>query len=312
MHFSAIPALLTVALTITTTHAVSLIDALNAAGATRFATFIQSDPTILAAYTSPATRTVFAPTDPYFIQPLSRRATNPEKNALYQATNQETDLQSLGFVPAGSVVTTELTSNQLNGANQASVSRKVSAGNSTSKRQVGTGVTMASGLGGSVSILEGDISYDGGLIHTVNGIDSSFDERMFTLPEPISTTLTTAGLSLFNNLLVEAGLSSTLDGSSSVTVFVPSNAALAAASGAGGSAFLQGHIIPSFVGYLPLLTNGAVFTTQSGTTLKISITNGQFYVNGIQIITPNNIVGNGVVHVIDGVSLIGTIRGIVS
>jgi hypothetical protein len=169
MHFSAIPALLTVALTITTTHAVSLIDALNAAGATRFATFIQSDPTILAAYTSPATRTVFAPTDPYFIPPSARRSTSSEQNALYQITNTETNLQTLSFVPSGSVVTTELTSKQLSGANQASVSKKVSAGNSTSRRQVGTGVTMAGGLGASVSILAGDIPYDGGLIHTVNG-----------------------------------------------------------------------------------------------------------------------------------------------
>jgi hypothetical protein len=170
MQFSTIPTLLAITLAITTAHAVSLIDALEAAGASRFAEFIQSDPAILEAYTSPLTRTVFAPTDQFFIPPLVRRdAASQLQSALYQVTSQQSDLQTLGLEPSGAVITTQLQSTQLSGQNQAAVSKRRSVGNSTAKRQAGTGVDISSGLGSSVTILEGDVAYDTGLVHTVNG-----------------------------------------------------------------------------------------------------------------------------------------------
>jgi uncharacterized surface protein with fasciclin (FAS1) repeats len=125
---------------------------------------------------------------------------------------------------------------------------------------------------------------------------------MFTVPSPLSTTLAVTGLTSLYTSLTQAGLSDTLDASSSVTFFAPSNEALLAASNTSSTEFFQAHIVPSFVGYLPLLTDGAVFLSQAGTPIQISIRNGEVFANDAKITGANSIVGNGVVHVIDKVS----------
>lgn len=72
------------------THAdsLSLLDALAAANATKFAQFLEANPSILAVYNSSAVQTVFAPTDAYFT-PLQRRDVASQQQQLqYQYTNQ--------------------------------------------------------------------------------------------------------------------------------------------------------------------------------------------------------------------------------
>ena len=69
------------------------------------------------------------------------------------------------------------------------------------------------------------------------------------------------------------------------------------------SGLLSNHIIPNFQGYLPLLTNGLVLTTQAGTTVTVSIRNGNYYLNNARIVGSNLITSNGVSHVLDAVSL---------
>jgi hypothetical protein len=93
-----------------------------------------------------------------------------------------------------------------------------------------------------------------------------------------------------------------------VTIFTPNNAAFAAAANYTSNAatlpnLLSNHVIPNFLGYLPVLTNGAVYQTLANETLTISIKNGVYYVNGAQIISSNTILTNGVAHVIDQASL---------
>jgi len=67
---------------------------------------------------------------------------------------------------------------------------------------------------------------------------------------------------------------------------------------------LQNHAISNFVGYLPDLVDGASYTTLSGNTLTISVKNKAYFVNGVQIISPNTITANGVAHVINGVGFL--------
>jgi len=93
-----------------------------------------------------------------------------------------------------------------------------------------------------------------------------------------------------------------------VTIFTPSDAAFAAAGTSTNVStpelqkLLLNHIVPGFAGYLPLLKDGDTYTTLAGNKLTVTIKNGQYFVNGVQITSANTITDNGVAHVINGVS----------
>lgn len=99
----------------------------------------------------------------------------------------------------------------------------------------------------------------------------------------------------------------TVNSLSDVTIFAPSNAAFAAIGSALGSLtttqltqILTYHVVTGTVGYSSLLTN-TTLKTVNGESLTITILNGSVFVNSARVITPNVLVANGVVHVIDGV-----------
>jgi len=156
-------------------YAVSLIDALNANGATSFAKQIQANPDILALYTSPSVQTVYAVPDTSIGNGTLRlRATaNPQQLALH-ASGQLTRLETLNAFP-GHVSQSKLPSPQLQ-QSQAVVSQSgISTNTSVSSHRRSTGgtlpstpVSFASGLGNTVNVVSGDIAYDGGLIHIVD------------------------------------------------------------------------------------------------------------------------------------------------
>lgn len=158
----------------------SLLDALKTkANATLFAQFLEANPSILAIYNSSAVRTVFVPSDAYFVSPNTalrrRQGSSQQQQLLYQYTDQLTDLENLTPPAApGKVVHMGLTSPKVTGGSQAIVSNKV-AKNSTTKRRRDTGtvpssgVQLLSGLGNKVNILGGDIPYSNGLIHSTDG-----------------------------------------------------------------------------------------------------------------------------------------------
>lgn len=95
-----------------------------------------------------------------------------------------------------------------------------------------------------------------------------------------------------------------------MTIFIPTNEAIQELSenitNSPGSlaTLLSNHVIPGFAGYLPLLIDGASYTTTLGTNISISIKNGEYSINGVRIVAPNLITTNGVAHVIDQVSSI--------
>jgi uncharacterized surface protein with fasciclin (FAS1) repeats len=129
------------------------------------------------------------------------------------------------------------------------------------------------------------------------------------VPVSVSETLAALKLSGFANLLAQANLSASIDSLSSITVFVPSNAAIAAAgisslTPSEAINYANAHIIPNFVGYLPLLKDGATYPTLGGGVVTISVKNGAYFVNGAEIVVPDVIIDSGVMHVIDKVSLI--------
>lgn len=89
-------------------------------------------------------------------------------------------------------------------------------------------------------------------------------------------------------------------------MFTPSNAAFSASNSTANPStlpnLLNNHVIPNFLGYLPALKDGATYQTLANETLRITVKNGVYYVNGAKIIKANTIIENGVAHVIDSVS----------
>jgi hypothetical protein len=157
------------------TYAVSLIDALNANGATSFAKQIQANPDILALYTSSSVQTVYAVPDTSIGNSTLRlrQTANPQQLDLH-CSGQLTQLESLSAFP-GQVSQSKLTSPQLQQpqavVSQSGISTNTSA--SSHRRSTGgtlpsTPVSFASGLGNKVNLVSGDIAYDGGLVHIVD------------------------------------------------------------------------------------------------------------------------------------------------
>lgn len=165
-------------------EATTLVEALQSAGASDFATRIQSDPAIAAVFFSSQVQTVFAPIDgsAYPSQRKGKRQTN-NQNLLYHGIKQS---NNLGAMSAGSGKPMESNdkSANLNGAGQSAVSNPLNVTQSNAakrwassplRRDSHSNTTSApsllkifTGLGNNVSIIQADIPYDGGILHIVD------------------------------------------------------------------------------------------------------------------------------------------------
>lgn len=108
--------------------------------------------------------------------------------------------------------------------------------------------------------------------------------------------------------LTSANLVNTVNGLKDVTIFAPSNAAFQAiGSGLGNlsttdlTSILTYHVVQGAVGYSSGLMNGTSLPTVNGANLTVTINNGMVFVNGAKVVTPDVLVSNGVVHVLDNV-----------
>ncbi|KIW74243.1 hypothetical protein Z517_12183 [Fonsecaea pedrosoi CBS 271.37] len=294
----------------------SLNDALIAAGAAKFAALIASDPVVSAAYAA-GVPTVFAPTDQFIGSTVNatrlrkRDTLTPaqQQQLLLHATQSQSEINGLR-TPPGAVVATKDTNANLKGATQKVVSKPKNSTKTTSSKRsaptllarqdtVDTLVDIFSGLGNSVGVITADIPFAGGVIHTTDGL--------FTLPATLSTTAQTTGQSTFVALANSSNQSTTLDATPLITVFIPTNQAFAAANIAPSlspssiQSVLAGHVVQDFAGYLPSLSNGASFVTQSGTTVTVTVQGDDYFVNNAKIVASNLILENGVAHIIDTV-----------
>ena len=179
MRFLAVSSLCIFVLS-TTSYALSLLEALNANGASKFAKEIQANPQILALYTSPAVRTVYAVPDVSNTnRTLRRRQSDPQLLQL-QCSSELTDLQTASDFP-GSVSPSNLNSPQLQGSQSVVSQSGLDTSSTSQRRRQATNatvpskpVTFASGLGNRVNLISGDIAYDGGLIHLIDGYESPY------------------------------------------------------------------------------------------------------------------------------------------
>jgi len=168
----------------TAVDAITLIEALQGAGASEFATQIESDPALGAVFFSSQVQTVFAPIDgcAYPSQLKGKRQKNNQA-LLYQSIKQSNVLGAMS-TGSGKSMESNYNSTNLGGRGQSVVSdprnviqstvakrwasvplRRNSHCNTTSAPSL---LKIFTGLGNSVSIIQADIQYDGGVLHIID------------------------------------------------------------------------------------------------------------------------------------------------
>ena len=142
------------------------------------------------------------------------------------------------------------------------------------------------------------MNFTGGVIHTIDSV--------LTIPMNCSSTATEAGLSGVVGLLDQAELTDAVDTAKDLTVFAPSNEAFQKIGSAlpnltmeQVAGILQYHVVNGTVGYSSKLMNGTMLTAMNGEKLKITIEGSNVFVNSAKVVTPDVLVANGVIHVID-------------
>ncbi|KAL9083349.1 MAG: hypothetical protein Q9165_008549 [Trypethelium subeluteriae] len=163
-------------------------------------------------------------------------------------------------------------------------------------------VTFFSGGKAQSNVTQADITFNGGVVHIIDSV--------LTIPANITATAEAAGLTALANALIQTNLLETVNILPDITVFAPTNAAFAAINGTVASLtntqlarVLEYHVINGTVGYSTLLTNGETISTlDNGLDVTITLPgNGSVKVNQANVVIPDVLVANGVVHVIDSV-----------
>ena len=180
-----------------TVQAAGLLEVLRDSGASNFAATIASDPFLSNLYLSSGVQTVFAPSDDTPAAKTKRQETPAqEQGGGYQASSDIITINLMNM-RSGTQIQTRNTKANLGGKNQSAISAPDSTNSNPSKksRKRTSSVTdlrdllprgdqnstlptndtnpslprIFSGLGNNVSIIKGDIPYDGGLIQLVDG-----------------------------------------------------------------------------------------------------------------------------------------------
>ena len=147
-----------------------------------------------------------------------------------------------------------------------------------------------------------DIPFSGGIVHIINDV-------LNIPPSPSKAIQQDAVLlSDLGNALTQTDLLSTVDDAKDVTIFAPWNPAFAAISGQTSQLsnqqlanILTYHVSSGAVAYSPDLQAGQQVPTLNGASPQITVKNGPIVqVNNDNVLVPNVLVSNGVVHVING------------
>lgn len=176
----------------------------------------------------------------------------------------------------------------------------VTGGQRVEAMMVGKNVEFFGGLLQNVTVVEANLNYTGGIIHVIDSV--------LTLPQNVSSTLVSAGLSSAFGALNATNLLDTVNGLGNVTIFAPNNSAfqaigtgLANLSMTDLVSTLEYHcVVAEEPLYSTSLMNGSSVATLQGTNVTITLTSGgDVFVNDAKVITPNLLIAGGVVHVID-------------
>jgi uncharacterized surface protein with fasciclin (FAS1) repeats len=138
-------------------------------------------------------------------------------------------------------------------------------------------------------------------------------DTVLMIPQDVSTMAMVAGLTASVGAFIVAESLEVVDYSNDVTAFIPNNQAFASVASAlenvtatGLASLMKYHVVPGNWPDFYIGARGWTFgpnttlTTMNGENISITTkSDGTTFVNSAQVITPNLLVANGVVHVID-------------
>jgi uncharacterized surface protein with fasciclin (FAS1) repeats len=101
-------------------------------------------------------------------------------------------------------------------------------------------------------------------------------------------------------LVRDNGLLNDVENKASMTVFVPIDSAFSAGSPPSVCA-CEKMTIDSWVGYTPQLVDGQTYVSRAGSELKVTVKDGDYFINDVRVVRPNVITKNGVVHLVEKV-----------
>jgi len=172
----------------------------------------------------------------------------------------------------------------------------VTGGQRVQAQTVDGKVTFYSALKEISTVATGNVNFTSGTIHVI--------DKVLSVPMGIADTLRAANLTAALGAVQAANVTGALTSAKDLTIFIPNNEAfraignLSAALGPELPKILQYHVVAGSVLYSPDITNTSL-TTLNGANITISVINENVFVNDAKVITPNVLVANGVVHVID-------------
>jgi len=146
-----------------------------------------------------------------------------------------------------------------------------------------------------------DVNSSNGVIHII--------DKVLTIPTSFSSTVRkNPNLSTFLSYFDQYNMTPTVDNIRGVTLFAPTNNAFDQMQATGNvsvsnlQSLLLYHIVNGTTAYSNSLQNGEAITTANGTKVTISAPNNEtIRVNNALVTTPNVLLSNGVLHVIDSV-----------
>ncbi|RQM04969.1 hypothetical protein DH86_00003693, partial [Scytalidium sp. 3C] len=166
-------------------------------------------------------------------------------------------------------------------------------------KQAGDVVVYVSGTGSRSTVAQADLLFNGGVVQVIDTI--------LLPPSNLTATTDAFNLTSFEGALYTTDSLESLNAQKDITVFIPNNDAFQALGPAITELTVNEllkvvdyHILPQVV-YSTNLTNGTTFTTEQGTSLKITHINNNLYVNSAQLLQGDILIENGVFHIIDNV-----------
>ncbi|EHA46103.1 beta-Ig-H3/Fasciclin [Pyricularia oryzae 70-15] len=181
---------------------------------------------------------------------------------------------------------------------------QVMGGQKVEGKAAGQTVEFKSGLQKMSKVTEANIAFDGGVIHVIDSV--------LTLPPAAAPALTKLDLKSLAESLTKANLVKTVEELKDVTIFAPADSAFAKLSSTSStlsveqlSAVLTYHVVNGTVAYSTDLKDGQKVKTVNGQEVTVRIKNGEVMVGNAKVVTPDVLISNGVVHVIDNVLMPG-------
>ncbi|KAM0323683.1 hypothetical protein ACHAQA_008618 [Verticillium albo-atrum] len=167
-------------------------------------------------------------------------------------------------------------------------------------RQPGDVVVFTSAEGARTTRTRGDIPFAGGLIQII--------DNLLVPPTRLEDTLQAFGLEAFLGALYASDLLSVAAEDEDVTIFAPRDEAFrrvgASLDSLGADelhAFVRYHIVRGRVAASAALTNGSRLATVEGGRIGVRRSGNNLFVNAAQVVQPDILIANGVVHIIDNV-----------